>query len=626
MAELGSDNGGLSSIWQKHRIVFLTLAFLIGVGAFLRFYRLDDLMGFNGDQGRDVTIIQRMIETGEPTLLGPGSGVGQFKRGPAYYYLLLPAVWLSGGEPLSGIYFIVLVNLAAILLVYVVGRALIGPTTGLVAAAMFAVGLLPVVVARAYTNPALLPCLMLIMLYALWRLVKGDDRFFLLLVGAWVIAWQLHDQVWLLIPFFAAAWLWFKIRVRVRMLIFALAISLLLLAPFILYETTHNLANLRLMVDYVRSAGAERAGEVGVAGAPQRVGETLWVLGHAFAEPRALRLLWSAAVVASGLLLAAREREESPGAQLLFLYALVPFLFALWPGPIYEVNVAIVAPVPFLLFGYGFEQLTKWRPRWRYAVAGLVVLFCLYNVYLQYDSLQRRPIVAYSYLSTRLAIDEILARTAGQPFVMDYVVETRNEEFLSPFQYLLKRRHAAVTTDPLAQRVRVYNPAELGKSAGGILIHGMRLVTLAAPQPYGTNLLSKGWNLPANDAATAQDHAAGQIVLPSVAGEPVRTAVQRVPIDANALYLVQFECRSELSRGEQRLFVSALDAQGNTIETYPDGAGYLCPASAEWTHGAILFQSPANSVRARVLLQNRGEGIVKFRNVIMQRAVQEPLP
>lgn len=626
---MGKPIDGIASVprWRNgNRALLFVALVLCVVGAFLRLYRLDDLMGFDGDQGRDITAIQRMVETGQPALLGPGSGVGQFKRGPAYYYLLLPAVWLSGGDPLGGMYFIALVNIAAIGLVYVVGRALVSPAAGLVSSALFAVGLVPVVVSRAYTNPALLPCLTLVMVYALWRMVAGDDRFLLVLVGAWVIAWQLHDQVWLLLPFFAAAWIWFKIRVRGRMIALALALVLALLAPFIVYETTHDAANTRLMLDYVRSAGAERAGEVGVAGAPRRVVETLWVLARAFAVPAALRAVWSAALAASAVLLVLRFRKESSGAQVLGLYAFVPLLFALWPGPIYEVNVAIAIPLPFLLCGYGFDRLIQWQPRWRQIGAVFVALLCVINLYLQFDSLRTRSLGANSYLTTRMAVAEILARTAGQPFVLEYIVQTRNEEFASPLQYLLKRYRANVTTDPLAMRVRVYNPAELGGNGEGTLIYGIRVVALSVPQPTGENLLVKPWNLPAQADRASPPESADQDSLRLDAVSQTQTAVQRVPIEQNALYLLQFECKNELRRGEQRLFVSALDTQSNTIETYPNGAGYLCPPSAEWSQGAVLFQAPERAVRARVLLQNQGEGAVWFRNIRLQRAIQMPLP
>lgn len=626
---MGNSNSSLaqtSSQWTRNRTLLLGLLLACALGAFLRFYRLDDLVVFSGDQGRDVTIIQRMIETGQPALLGPGSGAGQFKRGPAYYYLLLPAIWLSGGEPFGGMVLIGLVNVAAIALVFLVGRALVSETAGLVSAVLFALGLVPVVVARQFTNPALLPCLTLLMVYSLRRMSRGDDRFLLVLVGAWLIAWQLHDQVWLLLPFIVVAWVWFKIRVRPRMLGFALLLVLALLAPFLYYEATHDAANLRAMLDYVRSAGSERAGAVGPSGAPVRVVATLGVLARAFAEPAVMRGVWSMAVTASGALLIVRFRRETPGAQLLLLYAVVPLLYALWPGPVYEVNLAIVIPVPFLLCGYGFEKLTHWQPRAKTISLTLFALLCGINLLLQFDSLRTRSLAADSYLTVRQTVAEMQRRSAGQPFLFEYIVETENEEFASPFQYLLKLARVPVTADPLAMRIRVYNPALLAETERGTQIHGLKVVAVSPPRPLGENLLSKPWNLRAQAGQSAQDILNGQIIMDSNASGESLMAVQRVPIEPNGLYLLQFECKNRLQLGAPRIFVSALDAKSRALETYPDGAGYACPPSAGWTPGAALFQSPPGTVRARVLLRSDGVGTAGFRNIQLHPAALDTLP
>src|SRR5581483_3045206 len=81
--------------------LLLALLVLLGFGLYLRAYRLDELVIWLGDQGRDVTATWRMMQTGEPALLGPGSSVGRFQRGPIYYYLLLAGVAAGGGNPLG---------------------------------------------------------------------------------------------------------------------------------------------------------------------------------------------------------------------------------------------------------------------------------------------------------------------------------------------------------------------------------------------------------------------------------------------------------------------------------------------------------------------------------------------
>ncbi len=577
-------------------------------------------MIFSGDQGRDVTAVARMIETGQPALLGPGSGAGQFKRGPAYYYLLLPALWLAGGEPLSGALFIALVDVAATAMLFVVGRALVSSTAGLVAAMLYACAYVPIEIARAFSNPALLPFLTLVMLYALWRTVQGQDRFLLVLVGAWLVAWQLHDQVVLLLPWFGAVWILFRPRVRANTILLAIALGIVLLAPFIWDETMTGAANGRAMIEYVRAALTTRSSELGIGGAPTRVGETLWLAANALISTIGIRILWSVSVIASGIALAARARRETRGAQFLLFYTFTPFLFFFWPGPIYPLNIAIVIAAPFLLVGYGFERLTRAAPRGRTAGLAAIALLALLNAAILFAGTRAYPLQTDSYATVRAVVESIRAASAGQPFVFEYIVETRNEEFASPFTYLLKRAPVTLTDDDAAMRFRVYNPAALSGTEHGALLNDIQIVPYAPPQPVGENLLNKPWDLRApdsNDARLASN--ANEIIFETRAPQET-SAVQKFSLEPNAVYLARFECRNELANGDQRVYVQVMNAHGERLKTFPNGGGFECPSQPEWTRGAILIETPFDAARGVMWLRARGQGTVWFRNAQLQRA------
>lgn len=608
--------------WLKQSWMYLVLGLFILVGAGLRLYRADELMIFNGDQGRDVTIVERMIDTGQPTLLGPGSGAGHFRRGPAYYYLLSPALWLTGGEPLGGVIFISLVDLAAIVMVFVVGRALVGPLAGLSAACLYACAQIPVQVARAFSNPALLPFLTLLMLYALWRMMQGRDRYLLVLVGAWLIAWQLHDQVWLLMVLFAAVAIVFRLRIRISTGLLAMGLTVLLLSPFIWYEATHNAANLRAMVEYVNLALTNHSPEIGVGGAPLRVVQTLDILARGTFQDVALQVVWSVAVLASVAALVWRAKSETPGAQLLLLYACVPLLYLIWPGPIYGLNVAIVLPVPFLVVGYGIERVGRVQPRWAYAALAGIVVLGTWNAFRIANLKRIWDLDRDSYATVRAVVEKIQQASGGEPFVFEYIVETRNEEFASPYLYLMKRGGARLTTDARAMHIRVYNPAVLGDAAGGTNLHGVRVLAYNAPQPQGQNLLKPLWQVRGDnkvDVRLAAD--TDEIALQGQAGENAPAAIQRLAMEPNAWYLLRFECKGASAPSEARVFVQTLNAAGDANATFPEGSGYLCPTVGEWTQGAILFQTPPQTAAARIWLRNLGLETVGFRRTELQLAV-----
>ena len=56
----------------------------------LRIYRINDLLAFHFDQGRDALVIWDLWHNGKPFLIGPVTGLTGIFLGPFYYYLISP--------------------------------------------------------------------------------------------------------------------------------------------------------------------------------------------------------------------------------------------------------------------------------------------------------------------------------------------------------------------------------------------------------------------------------------------------------------------------------------------------------------------------------------------------------
>ncbi len=606
------------SLW-----VLLGLALLIA--AVLRMYRADELMIFSGDQGRDLMLMEQMIQTGEPLLLGPGSGVGQFNRGPAYYYLLAPALWLGNGAPFSALLFIIAADVAAVVMVFVVGRALLNPFAGIVAALLYACAQRPIQVARALSNPALLPFLMLVMVYALWQMIQGRERYLFVLVGAWLIAWQLHDQVWLLVIFFVAAYLFFRPRVHRRTILAALVLSGLLLSPFLYFESAHDASNIRAMLEYVRNSAINPSSEGGIGNALNRLVSTLELLSYDFSDPPALRVIWISAVLASGIALLARVRKETPGAQFLCMLMGLPFLYLIWPGPIYALNVAIVLPIPCLIVGYGATLLAREQRTWQYVCLGVVVTLCGVNLVWLLQMLHTREPIGNSYATVRELTEYIRTRVGDEAFAFDYVTKRNNGDLAKPYYYMFQKGGMRLTSQGTAMHVWLYDPAGQSQKQDGLALRDVRVIVYASPVIRSNNILANNWKLQAHIGSASRDEGTQEMALHTQTVSDATNAVQRMELDANRTYLLQFECRNQLSRGEQRVYVQALDRDKNVLRIFPNGRGYICPPTNEWTSGSILLETPADTARGAIYLRNRGEGTVWFRNVTLHHAELVPL-
>ena len=128
----------LKKFWQLHEsmrkkiksssiynfFIFLFLA----AGALLRVYRLNILLGFWYDQGRDALVIWDLIHNGKYFLIGPTTGLAGVFRGPWYYYLIAPFYWLGRGNPVFPAVFLALSTVLGIYIIYKIAKKYFGDT------------------------------------------------------------------------------------------------------------------------------------------------------------------------------------------------------------------------------------------------------------------------------------------------------------------------------------------------------------------------------------------------------------------------------------------------------------------------------------------------------------------
>ena len=80
-------------------------------------------------------VLQGLVDRGEVPLLGPRTSIGTFHHGAVYYYLLAPAAFLSGADPVAVTTEIALFGIGAVAAVWWLARLVGGPVAGLAAAA-----------------------------------------------------------------------------------------------------------------------------------------------------------------------------------------------------------------------------------------------------------------------------------------------------------------------------------------------------------------------------------------------------------------------------------------------------------------------------------------------------------
>ncbi len=245
-------------LFKKDKRLFVLL-FIIFLAAFLRLYRIDDLMNFLGDEGRDALIVKRMVIDKKPTLLGPITSVGNMHLGPLYYYMMIIPLVLAGFNPVGPAVMIAVIGVLTVWLVYLTGKEFFSSTAGLAAAFLYAVSPVVVNFSRNSWNPNSVPFFALLILYSVLKTFKGEYKYLLYPLMSIFILVQLHFMAMAITPFvlLMLSALFFKakkdrkIKQFIKYNLISLLVGLLIFSPFILFNLRHEFINIKELLKFV---------------------------------------------------------------------------------------------------------------------------------------------------------------------------------------------------------------------------------------------------------------------------------------------------------------------------------------------------------------------------------------
>lgn len=160
---------------QSNLFVYLILILTLTLALFIRVYRVDQILGFYYDQGRDALVIWDLIHKGKFFLIGPTTGIAGIFRGPFYYYLIAPFYWLGGGNPVWPAVFLAVTSVVAITLMYYLGVKIGGRTTGLIAAILASFSYYIFYASRWLSNPTPMLLLSMVLVWAMFKVLEGKE-------------------------------------------------------------------------------------------------------------------------------------------------------------------------------------------------------------------------------------------------------------------------------------------------------------------------------------------------------------------------------------------------------------------------------------------------------------------
>jgi flagellar biosynthesis protein FliQ len=172
----------------------LALLAIVAVAAILRFVDLPTRGTFDADQGHDMLVLHDLVARGQIPLLGPPTSIGDFHHGVLYYFLLAPAAWVSGSDPIGVTAAIALAGILAVPIVWWLARSIGGPVAGLVAALLMAVSTSAVDESTFIWNPNLIALTSAVALAGAWRAWSTGRASWWIVAGVGAIA-TMHCHV-----------------------------------------------------------------------------------------------------------------------------------------------------------------------------------------------------------------------------------------------------------------------------------------------------------------------------------------------------------------------------------------------------------------------------------------------
>lgn len=226
----------------KHSTLYFFLAAVLSIALFVRVYRLDQLLGFYYDQGRDALVIWKFWYEGRFFLIGPITGIEGIYRGPWYYWFIAPFYLLGGGNPVWPAVFLGFTSSVAIAILYYLAARMADKWTGLLAVIIASFSYYLVLASRWLSNPTPMFLISMLLVLGMFFVIEGRRWAWILIAFMLGMAMQFGSAAEI---FYFPTVLIFAIWQRKnlpskKILAFCLFALLISFAPQVIFDIRHN--------------------------------------------------------------------------------------------------------------------------------------------------------------------------------------------------------------------------------------------------------------------------------------------------------------------------------------------------------------------------------------------------
>lgn len=392
------------------------LIILVVATVFLRFWQIRDYVVFLGDEGRDMSVMRKMIQQSRPVFLGPTASVGGFYLGPIYYWMAAPFLALTRFDPVGPSIMVAIFGVGTVLLLFKFLRETVGFYPAILASSLYATAPLIVRYSRSSWNPNPLPFFALLMIYFIYLAISAKKSLFYLLAGAcFGILIQLHYLSIMILPVvLLIVLLNTKVKALPKIVLLCALGSVVTFSPFLIFEIKHNFPNFRTILEFVTRPSTHGYSSYDLLTLVQNYGniffENLSQLYGTLITKIAFLALSVFTIIAFWLSYKDQKKRLIYSIGLFwFLGGLVFIKF--YTGQIYDYYYGFMFPAPFLAFGLVVAQF--WRNiKARYLAIGVTAICILWFLSHEYYVTPPNRLIN----QTESVADFVIAKTEGKPF------------------------------------------------------------------------------------------------------------------------------------------------------------------------------------------------------------------
>jgi 4-amino-4-deoxy-L-arabinose transferase-like glycosyltransferase len=221
---------------------YLSVSFILIISFILRVFRVNEILGFYYDQGRDAGVIWDLIYSHKFFLIGPTTGLPGVFRGPFYYYLIAPFYWLGKGNPVWPAVFLAFLSVVALGLMYYLARKIGGGRVGIIALILGAFSFEIIYASRWLSNPTPMLLLSMILVWMMFLIQDGKKWAWIILsftLGLSFFHFGSSGELFYF-PAILIFAIYFKKFPDVKTLFISIAVFLLTFTPLFLFNLKHG--------------------------------------------------------------------------------------------------------------------------------------------------------------------------------------------------------------------------------------------------------------------------------------------------------------------------------------------------------------------------------------------------